>query len=192
MSLRASTGLPKRLLGAHVRDRPHHDASLRQASSSASGDCPADPPAAAPRKAPRARSRAVHRAVSPETITFAGFRSRWMMSGRVGLHDGVGHLQRRVDECVSGERPPADGLVKGPALDVLHGDEVQPVGLTDLVDLHDVRVIDGRSGLRLAHEPPQSFVVRGQFGRQDLQGRSAVQPRVLGQRPGPCRQSRAA
>ena len=97
---------------------------------------------------------------------------------RVGLLEGGGHLRPDLDDPVHVERAARHQLAQVLALDVLHGDEVRPVLLADVVDVGDVRVAEGRGGARLALEALAVPLVHGQLRGQDLHGHGAVEPRV--------------
>jgi hypothetical protein len=68
----------------------------------------------------------------------------------------------------------------------LHGDKEKPVvRLAHVVDNADVRMVERRTGLGLVEEALASLRVRGHFRRQELDGGSAFQPRVVGQNTSP-------
>jgi hypothetical protein len=61
-----------------------------------------------------------------------------------------------------------DHSLEGVARHEPHRDELHAVGLAGRVDGDDVRVVDGRHGPGLAHEPhPDRFVAREQLQRHD-------------------------
>jgi hypothetical protein len=62
----------------------------------------------------------------------------------------------------------ADDAIERPSFEVLHGHEVPIVGATDLVGLHDVRVIEARGETRLLEEHLQERPVFRQLGLQLL------------------------
>ena len=73
-----------------------------------------------------------------------------------------------------GQLPGADGeLLERLALDPLHGEVVQVLGLAVGVRLDDVRVVDARAELRLAQEALDGHRVLRQAGAQDLHGGDA-------------------
>ena len=75
--------------------------------------------------------------------------------------------------------PGRDELAQGLSLDELHGDVDGPVGLTDVVDRQDVRVVQGggRAGLLLESLP--AIGVGGHGLGQDLDRRLAPELRVF-------------
>ena len=99
-------------------------------------------------------------------------------AARVGLLQRRGHLLPEVDDPVHVERAAREKLAQVLALDVLHGDEVRPLVDADVVDVRDVRVVEGRSGARLALEPLAVDLVDGQLRREHLDRDGPLQPRV--------------
>ena len=71
-------------------------------------------------------------------------------------------------------------LVERLSGDILHGDEVHAVGLVNVVDGDDVRVIEGRGSLGLLKESPFPVRVGDLLGGKDLDGYETVQVRVAG------------
>jgi hypothetical protein len=70
-------------------------------------------------------------------------------------------------------------LVEPLALDELHDVIVQPVGLADAEDRHDVRVVQPRRRLGLAAEAPQALLVQQGGAGQDLEGHVPAEGRLL-------------
>src|SRR5205085_6104374 len=70
-------------------------------------------------------------------------------------------------------------LPEGFAFDIFCGDEVDGVGLADLEDGDDIRMIQSRRGARLLLKAPQAFGVPGEVSWQQLQGNATAQPRIL-------------
>ena len=68
-----------------------------------------------------------------------------------------------------------DELFKALVVHVLHGEEVRAAGLADVVDRHDVGVVQGSSGLGLAVELPHELRVSCELGREDLERDVAVE-----------------
>ena len=98
----------------------------------------------------------------------------------VRLGQRVGDFEHEFERLVDGQRAPADGLLERAPIDVLHDEEERAVGLVDLVDGADVRVVDGRSGAGLAHEAGARLLVADQVGGQRFDGDDAVQLGVFG------------
>ena len=115
----------------------------------------------------------------------------------VGADDHVGRLEVAVDDAARVRRDErvrdGDGnperlvqphplawneRIQALAADILHHDEVVPVGRLDLVNRDDVRVIEGGRRLRLLHETATAICVRHQVSGQDLDGHFAAQARV--------------
>jgi hypothetical protein len=121
---------------------------------------------------------------------------------QVAVHDAggvrLGQPVRGLGEDLQPPRErwmPGEKLAKRLPFDELHGDVVQLLGallrggrlhdvrgpgLPDLVDGHDVRVIQRGRGLRLLREAVDPLAVVGEDGREDLQGDVAAEPFVAG------------
>ena len=84
------------------------------------------------------------------------------------------------DGLLDGQRAALlDEAVERPALDVLHDDEVELVGLADVVDADDVGMVQGGGGAALAVEPLQGADVLDLVRREDLQRDLPLQTRML-------------
>ena len=66
------------------------------------------------------------------------------------------------------------------ALDQLHREEVDAVGLLDGVHRHDVRVVEGRDRARFLLEACEAVGVAGHRRGQHLKGHLTPEPRVGG------------
>ena len=76
---------------------------------------------------------------------------------------------------------------------LLHHEVAALLGLADLVDRDDVRMIERRGGLGLAQEPRHRRVAVALALGQDLDRDRPVEPQVVGRgRPRPCRRARSA
>ena len=93
----------------------------------------------------------------------------------------AGHADAGVDHFAQRHRAARDALAEVLALDELHGHEVDAVGIADLVDRDDVRVVERRRRARLALETAHALLVLGEAHRQQFQRRLAVQRDVLGE-----------
>ena len=121
-------------------------------------------------------------------ITFAGFRSRWInpwqcssSRARARVPDDLGRSSGVPGFAVldpRGERP---------ALDVSHRQEGDAVGLADVVDLAEIRVVEPGGGLGLAEEPLAGLGPDGLLRVGDLQRHVALEMGIVGQidRPHP-------
>ena len=88
-------------------------------------------------------------------------------------------LRGDVDGVAHRQRPPLDPLLQRLPLVVRHHEvELAVVGLVDLVDRANVRVVQGRGRLRLLEEPLLRGVVAGQIGREHLDRHLAVEARI--------------
>ena len=100
---------------------------------------------------------------------------------RVRVRQPLGHLRGDADGLRNRQRSPGEALLQRLALVVRHHEvELAVRGLVDLVDCADVRVVQGRGGLRLLQEPLLGRLVAGQVRRQELDGDLALQARVVG------------
>ena len=114
---------------------------------------------------------------SSVTMTFAGFRSRWMMDAACARARAV-RAEAVVAAPRSSRAAPAQQIAKRRSRDVLHRD-VRSAGIRgpDVVDRDDVRMIECRSGLRLAEETARSVLA---VRLQGLDGDVSAQPIVAG------------
>ncbi len=100
--------------------------------------------------------------------TLAGFRSRWM-TPRVS----VGHGPCQGGHQLGGGARRPGGAVQpvgqAAALDQLQGEVRQAVALADLVNLHDIRVLQARDGLGLGAEARQLVRPRVAAGEDHLE-----------------------
>jgi len=87
----------------------------------------------------------------------------------------IGNLERQVENLVCAERLALNVLLECLAFQELHRDEVPAFVIVDVVNGADVRVIQGRSGLRFALESLQDMAVSRQLFRQELQGDRAFE-----------------
>ena len=92
----------------------------------------------------------------------------------------VRDLDGQLHQHIHLEGTLADALLKRLPLQQLHGDEIPAVGLSDLVDRADVRVIQGRGGPGLALEALQRRRVFLQLSGQKLQSHVPAEVEVLG------------
>ena len=107
---------------------------------------------------------------SAASRTLAGFRSRWTIprrcasaTARASASTSVGGPPRRPGRAV-------EPLVQAAAVDELQREVRQAVGLADLVDLHDVGVLQAGDGLRLGQEAGGGLGVGVGAGQDHLQG----------------------
>ena len=75
-------------------------------------------------------------------MTLLGFRSRWMMPAECERDSASAICTAYCSALVQREAVAGDYIIQGLALDVLHADEVDSVGLIDVVDGDDVGVIE--------------------------------------------------
>ena len=97
----------------------------------------------------------------------------------VRFFESGGHVAGKRDDLSLGQRPGGDALGERRSRDVLHDEEVDPVGAVEVVNGGDVGVVQARQGLRFAAEsPPRRFVAQHPR-RQHLDGDVAVEVRVV-------------
>ena len=100
-------------------------------------------------------------------------------AGGVGFREASRHLDRDVERLVDPELATGEPRLERLAAVVGHRDEQLPVGrVADFVDGADVGVVEAGGGLRLLQETPFGVGVVAQLGRQELERRVAVEPRV--------------
>ncbi len=103
----------------------------------------------------------------------------------VRLAEGVGELGRDLDDFRERHRSHRHSVAEGAALHELHGDERRSVGLVDLVDCGDVRMVDGGGRLRLPDETLDALLVGRDLLGEDLEGDLPAELGVLGRVDGP-------
>ena len=91
------------------------------------------------------------------------------------------HLARDLDRLVLG-KPPDAAQERGQilAVDVLHGEEVPPLDLADVVDAADVGVRDAARVAHLGVEALDPGRLRGELRRQELQRDGLAELQVVG------------
>ena len=94
----------------------------------------------------------------------------------VGMVQRVQHLLAEVDHLFPGEgaAPAVHVFLQGDAVDVLHHDELEPVGDRDVVDLDDVGVVQNGDGLGFVLEAPHQFGVLAELLPQNLHRHHSV------------------
>ena len=84
---------------------------------------------------------------------FAGLMSRWMIWCAWAVSSASAISIVESDHVVKRERAPLQARAERLPLEELHDEVRNPVRLADVVDRANVRVIEGRGGLRLPREP---------------------------------------
>ena len=92
----------------------------------------------------------------------------------------VSNLHRDVDHRAERQRFAVDLLLEGLSFEQFHRDELRPLELVDLVDGADVRVIQRRSGARLAQKAIDGLLIAGAMVRQKLERHRTGKLDVLG------------
>jgi hypothetical protein len=98
------------------------------------------------------------------------------MRGRERIRDG----RRNGEQTIDREAALRNHAVERLALDQLHREEVDAVGLFDRMERHDVRMIERGGGPRLSLETFEALRIAAHVGRQDLEGHRASEPGVRG------------
>ncbi len=98
----------------------------------------------------------------------------------VGLLEARRDLERDFDRLVYLERPRGERFLEAPSLDERHRDERRALGLSDLMDGADIRVVESRRGAGLLDETGFRFRVALELGGKELQGDDAAEARILG------------
>ena len=165
-----------RLLGRHVRRRSEHQAGVRQVPDRRHGA--------------RVAAERVEQLGEPEVddlgVAVLGDHCVGRLqvavddAGLVRAGERFGHLDREVQRPDRTQRPAGDDLAERLAAQQLHGDEGDALGLANLVNHGDVRMLEGRRGARLLHEPVASHGIGDERGRQHLQRDVAVETRITG------------
>ena len=91
----------------------------------------------------------------------------------------VGDFNRKPKKRIKIQRAAGNLICQGYAVDIFHDDEGSSLGLVNLVDGTDVRMIQCGRSLRLALEASHRLRIVGNFFRQELDGHKTVQARVL-------------
>jgi hypothetical protein len=86
------------------------------------------------------------------------------------VYFGVAMLPRRTIWQSVLQRLAADYVPQRPPLQQFHCDEGSPIGVVNLVDRADVRVIQGGRSLGLPLEAAEGLCVVGEFVGKELQG----------------------
>jgi hypothetical protein len=99
-------------------------------------------------------------------------------TGGVRAGQGIGDLDGVLQNLGQPHAVFRDQPVERLSRHVLHGDEVHPVGLADVMDGDDVYMVEGRRGLRFLNEAALSRRVGDFIVRQNLDGDKAIQAGV--------------
>ena len=179
--VRAGVGrLAGRLLGGHVGGRADHSARHREAvGHRRRRGVDVDPGQVASEaeveelELPRRR----HHQIARLDVTVDD-------AGAVRGAERVGHLDREIERARDGQRAALEADVERLAVDELHGEQVDlAIGgrhAVDVEDGDDVRVVERRGGLRLAHEALAARRVADRRRRQHLERHRPLEPSVEG------------
>src|SRR6266436_6802528 len=93
--------------------------------------------------------------------------------------ESVGNLDAQIEHRFDLQRLASDPVPECLAFQQLHGDEGSPIGLINLVDRADVRVVQRGSSLGFPLETAESLRIVGKFFRKELQGDVATELEVF-------------
>ena len=91
----------------------------------------------------------------------------------------VSDLDAQIEHRFDLQRLARDPVPESLPLKQLHGDEGSPIGLVDLVDRADVRVVQGGRSLCLPLKATEGLRVVGEFVGKELQGDVATEFEVF-------------
>jgi len=91
----------------------------------------------------------------------------------------VGNLDCQTKQNIGFDRPARDAMLERDAIEKLHDQEGMPILLSDLMNSADIRMIERRSGLRLALKTRQSLRVFDNVVGQKFQGDETMKGNVL-------------
>ena len=97
----------------------------------------------------------------------------------MGGIQGVRDLDAKIEHRLNLQRLASDAVPERLPLQQFHGDEGSPIGLVDLVDGADVRVVQGGRSFGLPLETRESLCVVGEFVGKELQGDVAAELQVF-------------
>jgi hypothetical protein len=100
--------------------------------------------------------------------------------GAVGPGQAVGQLCRHLDGLSGRGAAGPQAIPQGPALDELHHQVATEIESADIVDRHDVGVVEGRGGACFALEAGEPFGVRRPVAAEHLDRHRAAEPQVAG------------
>ena len=109
---------------------------------------------------------------------FAGFRSRWMIPCSCAASSASAICFAIGSASSSGIAPRAIRCDEVLALDELHDEGVDAVGVFEAVNDRDVRMVQRGEDFRFALESGHPFRVSRERLGQDLDGDVAIEPRV--------------
>ena len=102
-------------------------------------------------------------------------------AGRMRLGESPGDLNGDVERHVDRQRSLGDPVAQRAAFVEGHREiQLSVIGLADVVDRVDVRMVERRGGLGFLDEAGLGGLVAGQVPRQELEGERAAEPRVEG------------
>src|SRR6185503_8730991 len=91
----------------------------------------------------------------------------------------VGDLNAEIKQAFRVQRLAADPMAEGLALQQFHGDEGPPIGLVDLVNSANIRMIQRRRSLGFPLKTAESLRAFRRAVRQELERDKAAEPHIL-------------
>ena len=98
----------------------------------------------------------------------------------VGSVQSIGDLDAQIEHRLDFQRLATDPVPERLALQKFHGDEGSPLGLVNLVNGADVRMIQCRSGLGFALKTAECLRAFGYIVGQELESHKATELHILG------------
>ncbi len=98
--------------------------------------------------------------------------------GRVGGRERLRDPRGVSKAPGEGHRTLLEDLLERPSGEILHGDEVNPPRLVDVVNDDDARVVQRRRRLGFKNEAPPAHRVGHHLGGEDLDGHETVQVQI--------------
>ena len=100
-------------------------------------------------------------------------------SFRVGGIQRISDLDAQIENRLDLQRLATDPMPERLPLQQLHGDKGSPIGLINLVDRADVRMVQRGRGLGLPLETAEGLCVVGEFVGKELQCDAATELQVF-------------
>jgi hypothetical protein len=99
---------------------------------------------------------------------------------RVSCIQSIRYFDPDLEQPIHFHRLARDQVLQRRAVEILHHDERMPVLLADLMNRANVRMVQSRSGARLAAKPLKSLRVAHNIVWQELQRHEAAELSILG------------
>jgi hypothetical protein len=107
------------------------------------------------------------------SMTFPGFRSRWMIPSRCPASSALA-IHRRTEDLTKWQRAARQTGGQRLTLEQFEHEILDVLLATDVVQAADVRVVDGRDGIRLTGEARAKLGIARELRCEHLDGHTAV------------------